>query len=431
MQFDDILNFFPGNFSGAYVFQSLAGFNGGVPNRAGDTYTQAFPGDGTTGRRRVRTRRSMRFSCRIVAADARDHAQRRSAVRRAGLDTAEVRTPTRSWPRPASTPASSIPTRTTGVRGSVGVGIVGPLHVRGGYGIFYGRTPAIMVGTAHSNNGINVQTITFRGANGDPVPTYPNRFASIPQGVTLPLPTIFTFDASSERARPAGQRRRRVGRDAAHVGPSPISTFAATSCRGRRTSISVARSRSPSVWLGPPRPSRTTNSVSGPFSRFARVISFQSTAESTYDGLTLELNRRFSQGLHYRVAYTVGKVEDTVPDATAVVPEGFDDRKYASNPSDFEVDLYARQERPAPSRRGECRLCHGHLGGSTERMVETAAERLESERDLHSAEGTALQCLCQHRHQPRLEPFQRHRARDDEERVPAAEADHAGPPYRP
>ena len=28
---------------------------------------------------------------------------------------------------------------------------------RAGYGIFYGRTPSIMVGTAHSNNGINVQ----------------------------------------------------------------------------------------------------------------------------------------------------------------------------------------------------------------------------------------------------------------------------------
>ena len=37
---------------------------------------------------------------------------------------------------------------------------------RAGYGLFYGRTPSIMVGTAHSNNGVNVQTITFRGASG-------------------------------------------------------------------------------------------------------------------------------------------------------------------------------------------------------------------------------------------------------------------------
>ena len=58
-----------------------------------------------------------------------------------------------------------------------------------------------MVGTAHSNNGINVQTITFSGAAGNPVPTYPGRFASIPAGVTLPRPTIFAFDPDYQNAR--------------------------------------------------------------------------------------------------------------------------------------------------------------------------------------------------------------------------------------
>jgi hypothetical protein len=52
----------------------------------------------------------------------------------------------------------------------------------------------------------------------------------------------------------------------------------------------------------------------------------------------VELNRRFAQNYQYRIAYTVGKVEDTVPDATAVVPEGSDDRKFASNPANFEAD---------------------------------------------------------------------------------------------
>ena len=40
-----------------------------------------------------------------------------------------------------------------------------------------------------------------------------------------------------------------------------------------------------------------------------------------------------------RAAYTLGKVEDTVPDATAVVPgNAGDDVKYASNPADFDAD---------------------------------------------------------------------------------------------
>ena len=63
--------------------------------------------------------------------------------------------------------------------------------MRAGYGLFYGRTPSIMVGTAHSNNGINVQTITFTGAQ---VPTYPTIFTRIPTGAALPKPTIFVFD---------------------------------------------------------------------------------------------------------------------------------------------------------------------------------------------------------------------------------------------
>src|SRR4029453_2105781 len=76
----------------------------------------------------------------------------------------------------------------------------------------------------------------------------------------------------------------------------------------------------------------------GPFPDFARIISFQSTAESRFNGLTLELNRRFEGGFQARVAYTIGKVEDTVPDATAVVPNGADDMKFASNPANFEAD---------------------------------------------------------------------------------------------
>jgi hypothetical protein len=40
-----------------------------------------------------------------------------------------------------------------------------------------------------------------------------------------------------------------------------------------------------------------------------------------------------------RAAYTLGKVTDTVPDATAVVPgSSSDDAKYASNPKDFDAD---------------------------------------------------------------------------------------------
>ena len=79
-----------------------------------------------------------------------------------------------------------------------------------------------------------------------------------------------------------------------------------------------------------------------PFSNFTRVIGFESTAESRYNGLTLELSRRMVNNFQLRASYTLGKVEDTVPDATAVVPGNpGDDVKYASDPNDFEADRTA------------------------------------------------------------------------------------------
>src|SRR5207237_8653517 len=85
--------------------------------------------------------------------------------------------------------------------------------VRAGYGVFYGRTPSIMIGTAHSNNGINVQTITFRGAA---MPVYPNRFESLPTGATPPNPTIFVFDPNFQNPKVQQSRLRleqQVGSD--------------------------------------------------------------------------------------------------------------------------------------------------------------------------------------------------------------------------
>ena len=74
-----------------------------------------------------------------------------------------------------------------------------------------------------------------------------------------------------------------------------------------------------------------------PFQNFQRVIAFESSAESRYHGFTLDLHRRFAGDSMFRAAYTLGKVIDTVPDATAVAAN-VDDAKYASNPADFEVD---------------------------------------------------------------------------------------------
>jgi hypothetical protein len=75
-----------------------------------------------------------------------------------------------------------------------------------------------------------------------------------------------------------------------------------------------------------------------PFTNFGRIIEFQSTAESQYNGVTVELNKRYSNNWQAKLAYTFGKAKDTKSDATAVVPNSSDDAKYASDPTDFQVD---------------------------------------------------------------------------------------------
>jgi hypothetical protein len=242
----------------------------------------------------------------------------------AGIDTSVLNTDTNNW----------------GPRLGIAWAPVGRRYVaRAGYGLFFGRTPSIMVGTAHSNNGINVQTITFTGAL---VPAYPNVFASIPTGVALPKPTIFAFDRQYQNAR---VQQGSGGVDYALTGDTSISVsylFVHGDQLPRSTDINIGAA-SPVTFTVAGTGAQLSHYqfTPGPFTNFARIISFQSTAVSTYHGVTFELNRRFTRGIQARAAYTLGNVTDTVPDATAVVPASSDDAKFASNPANFDADRTA------------------------------------------------------------------------------------------
>jgi outer membrane receptor protein involved in Fe transport len=337
-QFDDILNYFPGNFSGAYTFNSIASYNRGAPSAAGERYVQAFAGPGTTGpetrpnideysffaqdewivRQGLTLSYGLRYDLQKFAKPPVQNPDPQLAA--AGIDTSTLNTDTNNWgPR-------------VGVAWTPGGG---RYVVRAGYGLFFGRTPSIMVGTAHSNNGVNVQTITFTGAL---VPTYPNIFNGIPGGVVLPRPTIFVFDGDYENAR---VQQASAGFEYQLTSDSSLAVtylFVTGDDLPRSTDINIGASSPTTLNIQGGGTVPHYRFAAGPFTNFARIISFQSTAESTYNGVTFEFNRRFARGFQARAAYTLGKVEDTVPDATAVVPQGSDDAKFASNPADFEVD---------------------------------------------------------------------------------------------
>ncbi|MHB0972423.1 MAG: TonB-dependent receptor [Thermoanaerobaculia bacterium] len=333
---DKILNYFPGNFSGSYQFDSIADYNTGTPSR----FLQAFAGPGTTG---PTTHPDMTETALFVQDDwlLNPHLTINAGLR---YDYQKVAQPevknADAQLLAAELDTSNIPVDTNNVAPRLGFAWDpkgdGRMVVRAGYGIFYGRTPSIMVGTAHSNNGINVQTITFTGSQ---IPTYPNIYTEIPGGASIPKPTIFVFDPDFQNPM--------VHQASAGFDMSINDSFAFGVSYQYLRGSDLQRSIDVNVGT----PSTVTTPIAGggtatytrygsdrPFSNFSRVIEFQSTAHSEYNGLTFELRRRFASGWQASASYTYSQAKDDRPDATAVVPGTFDDAKYAQDPKNLRGD---------------------------------------------------------------------------------------------
>ncbi len=329
---DDILNYFPGNFAGSYRFNSLADYHNRKPNR----FLQAFAGAGTSGpvthpdiveyglfvqdewrlNPAVTLTAGLRYDLQKIAQPEVHNPDTELAA--AGIDT------------------SFIPEDTNNFGPRLGVAWTprADTVVRAGYGIFYGRTPAIMIGTAHSNNGINVQTITFTGAL---IPAYPNVYSSVPTGAAAPPPTILVFDKDYENPQ---VHQGSVGVE--HALTSDILVGATYQyVRGedltRSTDINFGTAVDFASKVSTGGEVTYRKYTTRPFTHFSRIIEFQSSARSRYDGITLDVQKRFANNWQARVAYTYSTVKDNKPDATAVVP-GTDDAKFVSDPGDFDVD---------------------------------------------------------------------------------------------
>lgn len=369
---DKIQNFFPGNFSGAYTFNSLEGFgcnlNGGGSScltgpDTRDKFVQAFAGSGTTGP-------TTHPNFREYSAFAQDEWRVRSDLSlnyglRYDLDL--IAQPPVLNPSASLAAAGIATNRIHNDHANFGprVGIAwsplgSKLVVRTGYGIFYGRTTAITVGTAFSNNGLNVQTLTFTGAS---IPQYPNTQCgapvaapncSAPTGGLAGVPSIYVFQRNYHQPdvqqanfgveyqlQPTmslqinylwvkGTHLTRT-RDINLAGEVPVT-------------VDIVPTNTSTTLLQYPRPTGTPatcpaglfvirgSSTCRPNGDFQRIAQFESSANSQYNGLTVQLNKRFSQNYQLLASYTFGKVIDDGPDATSVVPFSFDDSKMVQDP---------------------------------------------------------------------------------------------------
>ncbi len=327
--FDRVFNFFPGLFSGQFTFNSYALFASNTPA----AFTQNFPGAGTSGGTthpdlneyglfvqddwRLTPKLTLNLGLRYDLQDLADPSVHNpsAALAAVGLDTAT----------PVSDGNNIAP------RFGFSYAFDEKTVLRGGYGIFFGRTPAIMLGTAHSQNGIQVTGVSLNCTLvPNPCPIYPNIFNAPPStcGVN---PSLYLF--AEDYAQPYVQQGR-LGIERELFANTSLS-ISYLYFRG----VHIGRTRD--INLGTPVPTQVADPAgqvftvlrhptARPIPGFARISLFESTGDSRYNALATELRRRFTRGFQFIAAYTLSDTSDNRPDQTMVVV-GADDAKGLQN----------------------------------------------------------------------------------------------------
>ncbi|HZG51398.1 MAG TPA: TonB-dependent receptor, partial [Pyrinomonadaceae bacterium] len=351
INYDNIFNFFPGFFSGQYTFNSYADFASNTPS----AFTQRFALPGTSGASsdpnsrdyavffqddwratpKLTLNLGVRYDYQKLAAPP---VRNEPFLAATGLDTS-------TQPKDGNNfaPRAGF---AYDVRGD------GKTVVRGGYGIFYGRTTAIMLGTAHTGNGIQTTGVNFTGATAiaNAGLVYPNTLAAPPStGGTTPTPDIFVF--AEDYAQPYVQQARLGFEHELFKNTSVSVTYLffkgvhlsrtrdinlrapeQVTATGAGQTFTVERF--PGVSFTAAAPRRL-------FPAYGRINLFESTANSRYDGLAFQAQRRFSRGFQFLASYTYSKAKDDKPDQTAVVPGGGDDAKIVQNQLNLRDDYAA------------------------------------------------------------------------------------------
>ena len=330
LNFEHVANFFPGLFSGSYRFNSYADFTARRPAQ----FSQAFAGPGTPGALtapnvseyaffaqdswRVNNRLTLNYGIRY---DLYDYAQPKIRNPDPGLAAMQLRT-------------DRINVDTNNIAPRFGFAYK-PFHsdrvvVRGGYGIFYARTPTILTGTAFSQNGLQVRTYILT-AN---LPTYPNLLPAAPGSgappsifvvapdFASPLTHQYSFNLDTDLGHNLLLTAGYLGVHGEHLSRTrDINLFPSVLVQGRfADGTPTSFYRHPGPASGPSRPNPA----------FGRISVFDSGADSVYHGGFMQLTKRFANNFQFLTSYTFSKVLDSVPDATAVVT-GADDSKVAQD----------------------------------------------------------------------------------------------------
>jgi hypothetical protein len=191
--------------------------------------------------------------------------------------------------------------------------------IRGGYGLYFGRSSNSVLFSALTNNAVTFATYVFNPTSPG-APTYPN-VLSAPPTTAGSTPSIQFLSPSLERPEiqmaDIGVERQL----ASDISVSASYLFS----KGKKLPTFIDRNlpapSAEAVYILNGQPVGTTPFYRGtrPDTRIGSAIEVVGDVESTYHGFVLQANKRFTKGLLFNTNYTVSKATDTGQNSTTFI----------------------------------------------------------------------------------------------------------------
>ena len=193
--------------------------------------------------------------------------------------------------------------------------------IRGGVGIFYARTLAIMNAAAQAQNGVQVISIDLTCSPNTPLcPVYPSIFTTQPNEATIAPINLNLFDRNYKQPftyQARVQFERQIVRN--FIFSITYERFRGFDLsRTRNANLGLPTNKAIPIYdeVGPTGETLTFQQfpANRPVDEFRSIGVFESSARSLYHGLSFEFNDRSSGPLKFFVNYTLSNAKDDRPD---------------------------------------------------------------------------------------------------------------------
>lgn len=213
---------------------------------------------------------------------------------------------------------------------------------RGSFGIYYDRLPLRATSNALQRDGVKYKVAVIAFGQPD-APAFPQTLAAFPGNLLVSITTIDPNIESSYNEQANLQVERQLSN-------STSLSIGYLHTRG----LHLILSRNVNVPRFPA--SAGVSNLGRPDSRFANVSRFEASGDSSYNGMTVSLNRRFEKWFGVRLSYAFSKGLDDAGNAFFFTPQDNfnlrDDHGLSDNDQRHRLTLSGMFEAPRPAGKG-------------------------------------------------------------------------------